>query len=128
MSNDGYTKIKNILITSSKLDDTEFRILTYLISISKNRMSYPSIRKMAESIHSSDTTIKRKLQQLQEKGFILKENRVLGAGKKTSNVYLINEDVILKPKKKDDQLESEELKFKSEKIQTISDYDWIYEE
>lgn len=129
--NDGYTKIKNILIASSELDDTEFRILCYLISISKKGMCYPSLITISKTLKSSKNTVIRKLKTLEEKGFILKENRTLGTGKKTSNIYLINEDAISKKLKKEIQSEAnsndEEFHITEEELK-ILDYDWTQSE
>lgn len=130
--NDGYTKIKNVLITSSELDELEFRIMVYLISLSKDGVCYPSITTIAESLNMSKSTVIRKLQSLKAKQFIMGEKRTIGSGKKTSNVYLINEDFISKRNKKanNQELSDEEQEgFKiTEEEQKIIDYDWLDED
>lgn len=139
MSNDsdGYTKIKNKLIISSKLDDLEYRILSYMLSIQKDGSCFPSIRRMAELFSTEDgkprstTTITKKIKSLEFKGFIKKKNRTLGSGKKTSNEYLISEDVISrntrKPKEEMDyeRLKEENKELHSRLEQAVSDYDWL---
>lgn len=130
--NDGYTKIKNVLITSSELDELEFRIMVYLISLSKDGVCYPSITTIAESLNMSKSTVIRKLQSLKAKQFIMGEKRTIGSGKKTSNVYLINEDFISKRNKKANNQElsdEEQEEFKiTEEEQKIIDYDWLDED
>lgn len=130
--NDGYTKIKNVLITSSELDELEFRIMVYLISLSKDGVCYPSITTIAESLNMSKSTVIRKLQSLKAKQFIMSEKRTIGSGKKTSNVYLINEDFISKRNKKANNQElsdEEQEEFKiTEEEQKIIDYDWLDED
>lgn len=130
--NDGYTKIKNVLITSSELDELEFRIMVYLISLSKDGVCYPSITTIAESLNISKSTVIRKLQSLKAKQFIMGEKRTIGSGKKTSNVYLINEDFISKRNKKANNQElsdEEQEEFKiTEEEQKIIDYDWLDED
>lgn len=124
---DSYTKIKNLLITSSSLNNAEFRILVYLISISRKDFSYPSINTIAEKIHMGRYTVIRTIDSLEKKGFILKENRVIGTGKKTSNRYLINEDAISKNIRKEintetvpiEELETDPL------VDTLSEFDWL---
>ncbi len=121
MNDEGYTKVKNTLITSSELDSAEFRILTYLISISKKGICYPSIRTLANLLNKSPTSISKYLNNLVKKEFILKENRVTGKGKKTSNVYLINEDAISKniekEKKSNKNVSSNSPKWLNQEIQ-----------
>lgn len=124
---DGYTKVKNLLITSSNLNNAEFRILVYLISISKKGFCYPSASTISENTGMTKRNVYRILSNLEKKEFILKENRTIGTGKKTSNRYLINEDAISKNIRKEintetvpiEEVETDPL------IDTLSDYDWL---
>lgn len=132
--NDGYTKIKNKLIISSKLDDLEYRILSYMLAIQKDGVCFPSIRKMAEIFSTEDgkkrstTTITKKVKSLEVKDFIKKKNRTLGTGKKTSNEYLINEDVISKNKLLPSRNPEENSRTISPEEAEILDYDWLGDE
>lgn len=91
-------------------------------------MCYPSFNTISENLKISKSTVIRKLKGLEEKGFILKEIRVIGTGKKTSNIYLINEDAISKNLKKEVQSEPEEEFNITEEEQRILDFDWTQNE
>ena len=130
MNINGYTKIKNCLITSSSLSNKEFRLLVYLISISKKGFCFPSVNTIAESIGISKRTVFRILEQLEKKEYILKENRTIGNGKKTSNRYLINEDAITKNIKKEVNSETavmEEVTNDPQIDYSFSEFDWLNE-
>lgn len=121
-----FTKIKNDLITSS-LSDKELRVLLYLIIRSKNGICFPSIRTMATEIGKSKESVRTTLIELENKNIISKENRFLGTGKKTSNVYLIDESFLVKSKKK--ELEEMLLEEKiNEKELEIANFDWLDED
>lgn len=130
MKNNGYTKIKNYLVTSSELDAVEFRILVYLISIQHKGVSYPSINTLSDKLGVSRRTIIRNLKTLEDKNFILRENRTIGTGKKTSNQYLINEDAISKKIEETTNAQvSEEAESEiSEDEMRIMNFDWLNEE
>lgn len=121
-----FTKIKNDLITSS-LSDKELRVLLYLIIRSKNGICFPSIRTMATEIGKSKESVRTTLIELENKNIISKENRFLGTGKKTSNVYLIDESFLVKSKKKEleEMLSEEKI---NEKELEIANFDWLDED
>lgn len=129
MKNNGYTKIKNYLVTSSELDVFEFRILAYLISIQHKGVSYPSITTLMNNLGFSKATVIRKLKSLEDKQFILRENRTIGTGKKTSNQYLINEDAISRKMEESVNTQvSDEVECEiSEEELKIMNYDWLNE-
>ena len=130
MKINGFTKIKNYLITSSELDAVEFRILAYLISIQREDMCFPSTSTIATNLGVSQRTVFQKLDALEQKQFILKENRTIGTGKKTSNQYLINEDAI---SQKIEETTNTQITEKATSDITpdqlrLSEYDWLEEE
>ena len=130
MKFDGYTKIKNLLITSSRLDNKEFRTLVYLLSISRKGFCYPSINTIADQLNMSRSSMYQIISSLESKGFILKENRTIGNGKKTSNRYLINEDAITKNIKKEVNSETavmEEVTNDPQIDYSFSEFDWLNE-
>lgn len=118
-----FVKVRNSLIVDSVLDDGEFRILLYLISLSKDGIVFPSIRTISQKLNKSTTSVTNKLKSLEEKGYLLKENRTLGTGKKTSNQYLINENLFIVKKEFNFKDESKSENFK--KLEEISSYKWI---
>ncbi len=129
MTNDSYTKIKNTLITSSEIDNYEFRILVYLISKSYTSICYPSIRTIGDELGLGYMTVQRKIKSLEDKKIIIRNNRVIGTGKKTSNSYLINEDAISKNIQKDINAKvsnSVESEITDEQLE-LSNYDWLNE-
>ena len=129
VKNNGYTKIKNYLVTSSELDVFEFRILAYLISIQHKGVSYPSITTLMNNLGFSKATVIRKLKSLEGQQFILRENRTIGTGKKTSNQYLINEDAISRKMEESVNTQvSDEVECEiSEDELKIMNYDWLNE-
>jgi len=114
-----FTRIKNQLIISD-IKDSDFRILIYLIARSKDGKCFPSIRTMAKELPTSKDTIKKSIDRLIEKGIIQKENRIIGSGKKTSNLYTINEKYLI-----DD---SKEKLYKNQKEIKLVDYNWLEED
>lgn len=101
------------------MKDSKFRVLCYLISHSKNGICFPSIRTIAKDLHKGTGTIVQILEELESDNILIKENRFLGTGKKTSNLYTINKEYITDYNKK------LELNISDEEIY---DYDWINEE
>lgn len=130
MKINGFTKIKNYLITSSELDAVEFRILAYLISIQRKDMCFPSTSTIATNLGVSQRTVFQKLDSLEQKQFILKENRTIGTGKKTSNQYLINEDAISQKIEEttNAQITDEATSDITPDQLMLSEYDWLEEE
>lgn len=130
MKTNGFTKIKNYLITSSELDAIEFRILVYLISISRKDMSFPSLNTIADNLGVSRRIVINKLKSLEEKNFILRENRVKGTGKKISNQYLINEDAISQKIEEttNTQVTDETTSDITPDQLMLSEYNWLEEE
>lgn len=120
---DRFVKVKNHLITSQNLTDLEFRIFCLLLSMANaDGFCYPSIRTIANCINKSPGAVSKNLNSLIQKDFILKENRFLGKGKKTSNIYVINENYLVPNDKKNFKKEV------NQNIQKIADYDWLDDE
>lgn len=120
--NGEFTQIKNDLITSEEIDVYEYRIVCLLISYSNDNLSFPSYRSIANILHISLKKVVDSIQSLVEKGYLLKENRTTLKGKKTSNCYYINENLIVTKKQV-------VQKFKKEFKQIeLFDYDWLNEE
>ena len=116
----GFTKIKNNLIVSN-LNCNEFRILCYLIARSKNGYCFPSVGTISNDIHISKRTTTRAIENLIKENYIQKENRFLGTGKRTSNLYTINEEYLAKKTK-------EEIFKTTQREIELVDYDWLNEE
>lgn len=118
--NGKFTKIKNKIIVS-EIKDIDFRVLCYLIARSKDGKCFPSMTTIAHDLKKSKETIRNVIDRLIKINFIQKENRTLGAGKKTSNVYTINEDYLVRSKK--DKLYEIE-----HEVVELEDYNWLEEE
>lgn len=117
-----FTQIKNELILDKNISAVEYRILNLLIAYSNNGLAFPSYRKISEKLGISKETTKRAINNLEKKDYILKENRIIGSGKKTSNCYYISEKVMIAKK--------DYLKEAKEEIKNIElfDYDWLEED
>lgn len=119
-----FTKIKNKLIVSD-MSDSKFRILCYLIARSKDGQCFPSIRTIANDLNKGKGTVSRVLDELVEEKILTKENRFLGTGKKTSNLYVINENYIVKKTKQEIfETTQEEI----ERKEPLFEYDWLNED
>ena len=123
-----YLRIKTELIIST-LTDSQFRTLLYLVAKSKNQQCYPSIRTLASDLNKSTTSVQKTLKELEEQGYIIKENRKTSAGKTTSNNYLLKEELFVKRKKKEFEVEETDeeknnIEILEKHIQAL-DYDWI---
>lgn len=123
MKNGSFTKIKNQLIVS-EMKDSKFRVLCYLIAHSKNGQCFPSVRTIAKELNKGKSTISSIIEELIEEEILTKENRYLGTGKKTSNLYTINEEYLAKKTKQEIFEETQEEVEKEE----LFDYDWLNDE
>lgn len=123
-----FSQIKNQLVVSN-LSDNAFRVICYLISCSKNSLSFPSVRTTAEKLNKSKTSVLKANKELEQKGILLKENRILGTGRKTSNAYYINEEFVVTKKEKQQVIQQldDEIKESVEKVE-LFDYNWLDEE
>lgn len=123
-----FSQIKNQLVVS-ELSDNAFRVICYLISCSKNSLSFPSIRTIAQRLNKGKDTVNRAIKELEQKGILLKENRILGTGRKTSNAYYINEEYVVTKKEKQQVIQQldDEIKESVEKVE-LFDYNWLDEE
>lgn len=117
--NDKYTKIKNKLITTN-IKDLDFRVMCYLISRSKSSKCFPSLSTIATDLKKTKETIRNVIDRLVQNNLIQKENRVVGTGKKTSNMYIINEEYIAKKIKQEDEPVHERKE--------LFDYNWLEDE
>lgn len=114
-----FTQIRNELIISEQLDVYEYRIISLLISYSNDGLSFPSYRTIAKLLRISQKKVVDSIQSLIEKGFLLKENRTTGKGKKTSNCYYISEQFVVTKKQ---LMKTMQKEFK--KVELFS-YDWL---
>lgn len=119
MINNNFVKLKKSLFTSS-LSDAEFRVLGYIISRSKNGYCFPSIRTIAADLHKSNANVQKCLKSLEQQQYIIKENRKLGTGKNTSNLYVINDECLVN--------KNASHKEEVEEVKELFDYDWINDE
>ena len=116
----GFTKIKNNLIVSN-LNHIDFRVLCYLIARSKNGKCFPSVGTIAKEINVSKRTILRAIDNLVKDKYIVREQRTIGTGKITSNLYTINKDYLTKQN-------NEEVLHETQVQKELIDYDWLNEE
>ena len=78
---------------------SSFKVFCILLKHSNNGICYPSYSTMSE-YKVSERTVKESIKELEQKGLILKENRIVGNGKKTSNCYYLNENYLVKKQRK----------------------------
>lgn len=97
MNGEKFIQIKNKLLKED-ISATAYRVFSILLSHSKNGICYPSLRKISEGYPISRKTLISAIKELEEKELILKENRVIGSGKKTSNCYYLNEKYLVTKK------------------------------
>lgn len=109
-------QIIKLMITDKNLDAYEYRILSYLISCSKDSKCFPSQNKIACELNISKSLVKKRLENLNAKKYVFKTNRVLGTGKKTSNLYTINPKLIVTKEYREDN-EPRDVE--------LFDYDWL---
>lgn len=117
--NDKYTKIKNKLIIAD-IKDLDFRVMCYLISRSKANKCFPSLNTIATDLKKTKETIRNVIDRLVKDNFIQKENRVVGTGKKTSNMYIINKEYVTERIKQDNETKPEVIE--------LFDYNWLDDE
>ena len=120
--NEKFIQIKSSLL-SEDITDTAFRIFCILLQHSKNNLCFPSQVKIAERLKRSRTTINKAIKELEEKGLIIIEKRVLGTGKITTNCYYINEKYTVKTKLQ--QAMEQAPKHEEKERNDILDYDWL---
>lgn len=115
-----FTRIKKELITSS-LSDKAFRVLSFLIFMSRNGECFPSMRTIASQLNKSLESVRTAMKELEDNNLIVIENRTIGTGKKTSNSYKIADELLVKTPKKEGPrtFKSTDDKYK------ILDYDWL---
>ncbi len=107
------------LVTDPRIDAYEYRILSYLISCSKDGECFPSHGDISDKTGIPVSTVKRKLDSLISKKYISKSNRTIGSGKRTSNIYTINKKYLV----------TREARYETnEKQEELFDYDWIGDE
>lgn len=53
------------------------------------RQCWPGIRRIAEDLHLSRSTVKRALSELEQSGYLCRERRSRENGGDTSNLYLV---------------------------------------
>lgn len=92
-----FIQVNKELLTE-KITLSSFKVFCILIKYSKNGICYPSINEISK-YGVSEKTAKNSIKELEEKGLILKENRTIGKGKKTSNCYYLNEKYLVTKRK-----------------------------
>lgn len=120
--NEKFIQIKSNLL-SEDITDIAFRIFCILLQHSKNNLCFPSQVKIAEQLKRSRTTINKAIKELEEKGLIIKEKRVLGTGKITTNCYYIDEKYTVKTKLQ--QAMEQAPKHEEKEHNDILDYNWL---
>lgn len=118
--NERFVQITKSMITDTNLDTYEYRILSYLISCSKDGKCYPSQNTIAKELKISGSLVKTRLESLTTKKYIYKTNRVLGTGKKTSNLYTLDKKLIVTKEYREEEKENQSVE--------LYDYDWINKE
>lgn len=105
MNNNSFTLIKLNLIIAPDLDVYEFRILSYLIYCSNERICFPGYDDLNKKTGISKSVIQNRIEQLEAKGYIRKLSN-----KGHKNKYEINERCFVQQKKEK---------------QEIFSYDWL---
>lgn len=103
------------LVADPNIDVYEYRILSYLISCSKDGECFPSQGDISDKTGIPISTVKRKLDSLISKKYISKSNRTIGSGKRTSNIYTINHKYLV----------TREARYENNIENTLFDYDWL---
>ena len=128
--NEKFTQFKNQLYFL-KIKPTTFKIACYLISCSKNGICFPSGYTIEKDLKITRKIVYECIKELEDVGFLLKENRFTGKGKRTSNCYLINEEYLVTRKEKQQVITqlSDELQDLSERdkqeLTQVFEYDWL---
>lgn len=115
--NERFVQIIKTMITDTNLDAYEYRILSYLISCSKDGKCFPSKNTIVNELQMSKSVVKSRLENLTTKKYIYKTNRVLGTGKKTSNLYTLDKKLIVTKEYREEDKENQSVE--------LYDYDWI---
>ena len=88
----GYTGIPNIMMRAQSrlgLNSAQFNILIQLLSyyMDSERPPYPTKRELRNRINVSDTTLKKHIRDLEQAGFVRRQQRFTKAGDFGSNIY-----------------------------------------
>lgn len=89
----GWTGIPTLLLERQqmlKLDPVDMNILLVLLSHwwNKEKMPFPSRKKIAETIDRDVGTVRRHIKKLEDSGLVCREKRFLAGGNgQTSNIY-----------------------------------------
>lgn len=91
----GYTGIPNILLRGQKrlgINATQLNIIAQLLSywINPERPPFPSKRELAGRIGITEQTLRINIKALEERGLVMREQRVTAAGDYGSNTYHLN--------------------------------------
>lgn len=93
-----FLQIQDELLTVD-IKTSSFKVFCILLKYSKNGICYPAYKEF-EKYGICEKTAKNSINELEKKGLLLKQNRFVGTGKKTSNCYYIDEKYIVKKQKK----------------------------
>ena len=104
----------------SNLNGNDFKVLCYLIARSKDGKCFPSVGTISKEINISKSTVLRSLDNLIKESYITREQRTIGTGKKTSNIYTINKDYLAIKQVQEEPDKSEEVE--------LYDYNWLEED
>lgn len=88
----GYTGVPNIMVRAQArlgLNPTQFNILVQLLSyyMEPNRPPYPPKRHLLKRTGISESTLKKHIKELEDAGFIEREQQYTAAGDFGSNIY-----------------------------------------
>ncbi len=88
----GFTGIPNIMVRAQArlgLNPTQFNILIQLLSyyMDPDRPPFPPKRDLLKRMSISESTLKKHVQELEQAGFIRREQQVTSAGDFGSNIY-----------------------------------------
>jgi len=89
MSNE-IIRVKSSLMYED-ISDLAFRIFCILSQSSRDNLDYSSQREIAYELKKSRTTVIKAIKELEEKGYIIKEHRVLRSGERTTNCYYVSD-------------------------------------
>lgn len=87
-------------MVSKEISGNELKVFCILMKhMDSNNECYPSMRTISKKYGMSTTTVSKCISSLEEKHVIIKQTRTID-GKNISNLYKINSDFLVPPKKK----------------------------
>jgi len=118
----GYTGVPNIMVRGQAklgLNPTQINILIQLLSyyFDPDRPPYPPKRDLLKRMRISESTLKKHIKELEEAGFIKREQQVTPAGEYGSNIYHLD-GLMKKLKKLVPEFDEEQKEHRESRVKT----------